>query len=192
MTGYVVLSECSPPDRARLLVQAERIFFETSPTKTFELAAARKAFYQRWCGNYADAYPGAFLFALDESGNVAGYVAGCPDSFSPASKIVTSDIYYFTPSFCSALKNYPSHFHINVRPGLQGKGIGRRLVGRFAEICAQNRSPGIHVVTGASSRAVRFYEVCGFRLATPYAGADPGLALLIRTMVVPQKWPSAT
>ncbi len=187
MARCIALSECSPADRARLLAQAELIFFETTPTKSFESAAARRAFYQRWCGNYADAHPGAFLFALDESRNVAGYVAGCPDSFSPASKTITASIYYFTPSFRAALKNYPSHFHINVRPGLQGKGIGHYLVARFAELCARNGSPGIHVVTSGASRSVKFYEACGFTPVTPYAGADPGLAVLIRATVAPQK-----
>ena len=100
------------------------------------------------------------------SGGVAGYIAGCPDSFSPASKTIIGDIGYFTPSFCDALKNYPSHFHINVRPGLQGKGIGHALTARFGEICASAGSPGIHVVTSATSRAVKFYEACGFKRVT--------------------------
>jgi GNAT superfamily N-acetyltransferase len=192
MAGCIALSECSLSDSARLLAQVEWIFFETTPTKSFESAAARKAFYQRWCGNYADTQPGAFLLALDESGDLAGYVAGCPDTFSPASKAITGDIYYFNPSFRGALRNYPSHFHINVRPGLQGKGIGHYLVARFAEICARGGSPGIHVVTSATSRAVKFYEACGFTSIVPYAGADPGLAVLVRATVTPQKRPPLT
>ncbi len=187
MADCVTLSACSPADRARLLAQAEQIFFETAHMKTFESAASKHAFFQRWFGNYADAHPGAFLFALDESGDVTGYLAGCPDSFSPSSKAIIGDIDYFTPSFCAALKNYPSHFHINVKPGQQGKGIGRLLVARFAEICASSGSSGMHVVTGASSRAVKFYEACGFKPVTPYAGASPGLAVLIRALVAPSK-----
>ena len=192
MTSYIALSECSPSDGVRLLAQAERIFFETTPTKTFESAAASTAFQRRWFGNYADAHPGAFVFALDENGSVAGYVAGCPDSFSLASKTIIGDIAYFTHSFRAALKNYPSHFHINVKSALQGRGIGHCLVAWVAEICGRNGSPGIHVVTSATSRAVKFYEACGFSSVTPYAGADPGLAVLIRATVVPQKGPSAT
>ncbi len=190
MTNCVTLSDCSPADGARLLAQAREIFFETSLTKSFKSAASRLAFLRRWFGNYADAYPGAFLFALNDDGGVAGYIAGCPDSFSPASKTIIGDIGYFTPSFCDALKNYPSHFHINVRPGLQGKGIGHALTARFGEICASAGSPGIHVVTSATSRAVKFYEACGFKRVTP--GADPGLAVLIRATVAPQKGPAPT
>ena len=99
MTDCVTLSECSRTEGARLLAQAERIFFETADRKTFELAAAKRAFLQRWFGNYADAHPDAFLFALDENRDVTGYVAGGPDSFSPASKIVIGDIHYFTRPF---------------------------------------------------------------------------------------------
>jgi GNAT superfamily N-acetyltransferase len=192
MANCVTLSECTLADRARLLAQAREIFFETSPAKSFASPAARQAFFQRWFGNYADAYPGAFLLALGESGDVAGYLAGCPDSFAPASKTITGDIDYFTPSFRDALKNYPSHFHINVRPGLQGKGIGHSLTARFAEICASAGLPGIHVATGATSRAVKFYKACGFSPVTPYPGADPGLAVLIRATVAPQKGPAPT
>ena len=192
MANCVTLSECTPADAARLLAQAREIFFETSLTKSFTSPAARQAFHQRWFGNYADAYPGAFVLALGENGDVAGYIAGCPDSFAPASKTITSDIDYFTPSFRDALKNYPSHFHINVKPGLQGKGIGHALTRAFAEICAKSGSPGIHVVTGATSRAVKFYEACGFSPVTPYPGADPGLAVLIRATVAPQKGPPPT
>jgi GNAT superfamily N-acetyltransferase len=178
----VSLGECPPAEGARLLAQAEQIFFETSQRKTFDSEAVKHAFLQRWFGNYADAHPGAFLFALDANRDVTGYLAGCPSSFSPASKAITGDIFYFTPSFCAALKNYPSHFHINVMPGLQGQGIGHVLVARFAQICASGGATGIHVVTSLASRSVKFYEACGFRQVTPYAGADPGLAVLVRTL----------
>jgi GNAT superfamily N-acetyltransferase len=182
--GFVVrciaLSDCPGGDRVRLLAQAERIFFETTPTKTFRTTAEKHAFLQRWFGNYVEAHAEAFLIALDGEGNAAGYLAGCPDSFSPASGGIIGDIDYFTPSFCAALGNYPSHFHINVTPGLQGKGIGHALVAKFEEICAKAGSPGIHVVTGGQSRAVKFYKRLGFRRVIPYAGCNPGIAVLIR------------
>lgn len=187
VTSCVTLSECSGAERARRLSQAESIFFETALTKSFESAGQKQAFYRRWFGNYLDGCPQAFLFSLGGEGDVTGYLAGCTDSFSPASKNVVSDIDYFTPSFFAALQNYPSHFHINVKPGQQGKGIGHALVGKFVEICARAGSRGIHVVTGASSRAVKFYEACGFRRVTPYAGANPSLAVLIRSTRQPLK-----
>ncbi len=187
MVDCVALSVCSPADRARLLAQAERIFFDTAYTNSFDSAAAKQAFLKRWFGNYAETQPRSFLLALAPEGDVTGYLAGCTDSFSAESKTIIGDIDYFTPSFCAALKNYPSHFHINVKPGQQGKGIGRMLVARFIEICTSAGSPGIHVVTSTASRAVKFYEGCGFRQVTPYAGASPGLAVLIRSTGGPAK-----
>ena len=62
-----------------------------------------------------------------------------------------------------------------MKAGQRGKGIGHLLVARFVEICAAARSSGIHVVTSASSRAVKFYEACDFTLVTPYAGLTPAL-----------------
>lgn len=185
MVECVSLSQCSAADGARWLLQAEEIFFETAYTKDFGPGPARRAFCNRWFAHYADTQPGAFLLALTLQGSVAGYLAGCIDSFSAASGIITGDIDYFTPAFCAALKNCPSHFHINVKPESQGKGVGHKLVARFLQICAEAGSPGIHVVTGASSRAVRFYEACGFRQVIPYAGASPGLAVLVRATRAP-------
>jgi GNAT superfamily N-acetyltransferase len=175
----IALSDCGSAERVRLLAQAERIFFATSPTKTFRTEVEKHAFLQRWFGNYVEAHASAFLIALDEEGNAAGYLAGCPDSFSPASKAIIGDIDYFTPRFCVGLKGYPSHFHINVKPGLQGRGIGRRLVARFDEICAAAGSNGIHVVTGATSRAVKFYEGLEFRRVIPYPDFNPTIAVLV-------------
>jgi len=176
----VTLSACSPAEGARLLAQAERIFFATAYTNSFDSAEARQAFLKRWFGNYSETYPQTFLLAFDPDAGVTGYLAGCVDSFSQASESIIGEIDYFTPSFCAALKNYPSHFHINVEPSRQGKGIGHLLVAQFERICAGAGSPGVHVVTSASSRAVKFYETCGFRQVTPYAGASPGQAVLIR------------
>jgi ribosomal protein S18 acetylase RimI-like enzyme len=181
----VALSECSPEERARWLAEAERIFFETTRAKSFASPAERRAFLDRWFGNYAGVQPGAFLFAIDPDGNAAGYLAGCIDSFSPASKAIVSAIDYFTPAFCAVLERYPSHFHINVRPGLQGQGIGRMLTGEFLGMCARTGSPGVHVVTGAASRAVTFYESCGFTRVAPFPAASAHHAVLVYAAVAP-------
>jgi GNAT superfamily N-acetyltransferase len=173
------LSLCPQAERARRLEEAKDIFFATANTKSFGSAEEERAFFMRWLGRYAKAQPEAFLFALTPRGDVAGYVAGCIDSFSAASEAITGDIPYFTPAFCTALAAYPSHFHINVKPGSQGNGIGRHLAERFAEICAEAGSPGIHVVTGASSPAVKFYEACNFKRLSPCAGISAQHAVLV-------------
>jgi GNAT superfamily N-acetyltransferase len=161
-------------------MQAKDIFFETANTKSFGSEEERHVFFMRWFGHYARSQPEAFLFALSPDGEVSGYVAGCIDSFSAASRAIIGDIAYFTPAFCAALKAYPSHFHINVKPGLQGKGIGRLLTGRFLQICAEAGSPGVHVVTGALSPAAKFYEACDFKRLSPIGSISAEHAVLVR------------
>jgi GNAT superfamily N-acetyltransferase len=169
---------------SRLIREATQIFFETANVKVFESPSAQDAFYQRWFGHYLATDPASFLLALDENGAAIGYLAGCLDSFSEAARLIISDIPFYTPAFCSALRDHPSHFHINVKPGYQGKGVGRQLMSAFFQLCRDRGSPGIHVVTGAKSRAVTFYRACGF---TPFAvpDASPGIALLVYAIPAP-------
>jgi GNAT superfamily N-acetyltransferase len=185
----VTLSLCRPAEREQRLIQAREIFFETANTKSFSSAEEEQAFFMRWFGHYAGTQPDAFLFALTPDGGISGYVAGCIDSFSAPSRAIIGDIPYFTPAFCAALAAYPSHFHINVKPGLQGKGIGRLLTGRFVQICADAGSPGIHVVTGAFSPAVKFYEACDFKRLSPDAWIGAQHAVLVSRIriAVPSK-----
>ncbi len=179
------LSACSPAERARWLAQAEAIFFGTAYTMSFSSPAAKLAFFNRWFGCYAETQPQTFLLSIGQDGDVTGYLAGSIDSYSAASKRIRAGIDYFTPAFCEALKDYPSHFHINVDPANQGQGIGHRLTVRFLDICAEAGSPGIHVVTGASSRAIKFYEACGFRRLTLQPEADAGHAVLVYATAAP-------
>jgi GNAT superfamily N-acetyltransferase len=174
----ITLSEVSPQQkRERWLAQARSIFFATAYTKPPSSEAEN--FFKRWFGHYADTQPDAFLLASANNGDVVGYLAGCIDSYAAASRTITGAIDYFTPGFCAALKAYPSHFHINVKPGFQGQGIGHGLTARFAQLCAAAGSPGIHVVTWVSSPAVMFYEACGFKRLTPLPEASSEMAVLV-------------
>ncbi len=178
MARIVALMDAPPGDRARLIEEATAIFWATAGSRPFESPAAEDVFRQRWFGRYLEADPESFFLVLEDGGGAIGYLAACLDSFSDAARPIAGDIGYFTPPFRAAVARYPSHFHINVKPGYQGQGTGRRLVARLIEACGAAGSSGIHVVTGASSRAVAFYESCGFRrIAIPEA--DPGLAVLV-------------
>lgn len=177
--GTVVLSTAVPTDRRRLIDEATLLFFETANTQSFSSAEAKDGYLARWFGRYVDLQPEACLLALDDSGRVTGYVAGCFDTFGLGAQPIIRDISYYTPALCAALSSYPAHFHINVKPERQGSGIGRELVWRFIDLCRAAGANGIHVVTGAASPAVRFYERCGFRLETA-APAASGLAVLTR------------
>ncbi|MGA7326287.1 MAG: GNAT family N-acetyltransferase [Rhodomicrobium sp.] len=165
-----------------LLSQATDIFFATAHQKAFNTPEEKETFLSRWFGNYAEIEPNAFLLAKKNREEVLGYLAGCTNSFSAKASIITNDIGYYSPEFARALRGYPSHFHINVRPSHQGQGIGRQLVSEFKRICKESGSSGIHVVTGASSRAVKWYEREGFIRFDPWSGADSGLACLVHPL----------
>ena len=184
MADIVPLTWKDAAEQSRLIYEATQIFFETANLKVFETLSAREAFYERWFGNYLKTDPASFLLAVDENGAASGYLAGCLDSFSEAARIIISDIPFYTPAFCSALRDQPSHFHINVKPGYQGKGVGRQLMSGFFQLCRDQGSSGIHVVTGTTSRAVDFYRTCGFRPFT-VPDAAPDLAVLVYAIPAP-------
>jgi GNAT superfamily N-acetyltransferase len=178
MTRILAIADAPPKDRALLTERATAIFWATAGSQSFESPAAESAFYRRWFGLYLESEPERFFLALDDGGAVTGYLAACLDSFAAGVQPIVDSIDYYTPAFRAAVSPYPSHFHINVKPGFQGQGVGRRLVARLIESCASAGSCGIHVVTGASSSAVSFYEVCGFRRIA-IAAAASGLAVLV-------------
>ena len=161
--GCVALAEIAHHERASTLALATQIFFETANVKTFETCAMKHAYFNRWCGAYARLLPEEFLVARTDAGIVAGYLAGCLDSFAAAAHKIADDIFYYTPTFREAISSHPSHFHINVKPGYQGRGVGHLLTKHFVDLCREAGSPGIHVVTGAASPAIKFYESVGFR-----------------------------
>ncbi len=185
MADIVSLTGIAPSERARLIGDATAVFYETAHIQEFKSPPVKDAFYGRWFGNYLETQPASFFMALDGGGSAIGYLAGCLDSFSDAARIIVDDIDYYTPAFIAAMQGYPSHFHINMKPGQQGKGVGRRLVARFIQQCRDSGSSGIHVATGADSHAVKFYETCGFKRLLPLPEADPGLAVLVYATVAP-------
>ena len=58
---------------------------------------------------------------------------------------------------------FPSHFHINLLPRMQGRGTGRRLVDTLVSRLRLQASPGLHLLVGDSNqKAVGFYRHIGF------------------------------
>lgn len=58
---------------------------------------------------------------------------------------------------------YPSHLHVNLKPGFRSQGLGRGLVTRFLEQAKAGGSCGVHVnVREDSDRTRNFFEKLGF------------------------------
>lgn len=139
------------PRRDEVIGDLDAIFFEASNTKTFASDEVRAAFRERWFARYLDQYPQWAYVAQAEDGTVAGYLVGALDEPSGFE------------DFASAAQAFPAHLHVNLAPQFRNRGIGAALIDAFASDAARAGVKGIHVVTSADARNVRFYERVGFR-----------------------------
>jgi GNAT superfamily N-acetyltransferase len=146
------------PDKARLVPGIGAIFFESSATKTFADERERAAFRERWLGRYLEHEPQWAYLALDR-GRVVGYLVGSVEA--PALGAHRVDAGY-GGDFAALATQYPAHLHVNLAPSYRNRGIGAELIATFAADAARAGASGVHVVTGAGSRNVRFYERNGF------------------------------
>lgn len=131
----------------------------------------RQAFRALWLGDYLAADPEHVWLALTPDGHVAGYLVGTLED--PVRNQRFASLSYFT-DFESAVRDFPAHLHINLDAAYRNRGIGRRLIDAFAAQVRASGLPGLHVVTGASQRNVRFYTRAGFTeiARTPRGSGD--------------------
>ena len=156
-------------DKERLIPAIDAVFFEASATKSFASGAEREAFRERWLGRYLADEPRWAYLAIGSDGAVAGYLVGSLED--PARGGRHADVGYFK-DFAPLTLEYPAHLHVNLAPCYRNRGIGARLIEAFAADAARAGAGGMHVVTGAGMRNVKFYERNGFReLSRASAGA---------------------
>ena len=103
----------------------------------------------------------ALFLATAGDDTVAGYLVGAVEN--PALQDRFADIGYFRTDFAELCRHFPAHLHINLAPAFRSHGIGARLIEAFADYAADQGAVGMHIVTGAGMRNVRFYERCGFQ-----------------------------
>jgi ribosomal protein S18 acetylase RimI-like enzyme len=149
-----------------------------------------------FAGPYVFLEPG-FAFVLDDGERAVGYVIGTPDTAAfarayrerwiprladrypvPPQPPVTPDDemlalhYYPERLLWPGLAEYPAHLHIDLLPGFQGNGYGRKLIDTFCAAVAEAGAAGVHVcVVSANTRALGFYDRIGF---TGLEADDPG------------------
>jgi GNAT superfamily N-acetyltransferase len=171
--------ERGSPINAAELTQIDAIFFAASNTQQFADERERSAFHERWLGRYLDRYREHFFLALGPEGRVIGYLAGC--LHDPAHQPLFSDIGYFA-TLSGLTKHYPAHLHINLDADWRSRGVGARLIEAFCAHAAAAGSPGVHVVTGAPSRNVGFYQRTGFHQLRSFDWNSSRLVLLARRL----------
>ena len=163
------------PERVR---EIDGIFFESSNTKSFESDAAGAAFRERWLGRYLTRDPAFAYLALGDNETVVGYLVGAIDD--PAKTERFGDIGYFA-TLAEQTKQFPAHLHVNISPAFRGRGIGGRMIDRFARDAKAAGAPGVHVVRGADAANVGFYNRNGFE-EVARAGTGGGLVFLARAL----------
>ncbi len=127
-------------------------------------------------------------FVIEKNSIPAGYIIGASSTegfntwmnthwlpaireFYPAGMNPKSDFEKFlidtinkdccTPDF---LLDYPSHLHIDLLPGVQKMGYGKKLMSTFIEKLRSKRSTGVHLAAGIeNTNAIEFYKSIGFK-----------------------------
>jgi GNAT superfamily N-acetyltransferase len=160
MSDAITIGQVLPDDLSpNLTAQIDTIFFEAS-TRSFPPGPERDAFRERWLGRYLKGGTDALVLAMLGNATVAGYLVGAIEN--PALQDRFADIGYFRSEFADLCRQFPAHLHINLAPAFRSQGIGARLIEAFADYVASHGAAGMHIVTGAAMRNVRFYERCGF------------------------------
>ena len=156
-------------ERAEHVAALDRIFFASSNRQSFADEEERAVFHERWLGRYLgdDARHGLVVLARGlgdagadaMTGRLIGYLVASLDN--PAKNPRFADIAHFR-AFAHLCDWYPAQLHINMDAAYRNFGIGERLIERFCRVAELQQVPGVHVVTGAGARNIRFYNRCGF------------------------------
>lgn len=155
--NVVRLADLPPEPRYRARITD--IFYAASATRAFASEVARLAFEERWLGRYLTHDPDLVYVAQSQGGDVIGYLVAATDD--PAQTPRFADIGYFKDAAAVTVR-FPAHLHINLDEGWRGAGIGQLLIEAVVAELARRRVPGVHVVTGRTSRNVSFYRKAGF------------------------------
>jgi GNAT superfamily N-acetyltransferase len=131
-----------------------------------------------FAGPYVFLEPG-FAFVLDDGERAERWIPRLADRYPvPPQPPVTPDDemlalhYYPERLLWPGLAEYPAHLHIDLLPGFQGNGYGRKLIDTFCAAVAEAGAAGVHVcVVSANTRALGFYDRIGF---TGLEADDPG------------------
>ena len=161
-TTFEVVRWQAMPSPGALVPALEAIMLEASG-RTFFPGPEREVFVERWLGRYLVHDPDKVFLLLARTGGgeaeLAGYLVGATDD--PARTARFADLSYFR-DFASLCDRFPAHLHINLAPVWRGGGLGGRLIEAFVDQLRGSGVPGLHVVTAADARNVKFYRNRGF------------------------------
>jgi ribosomal protein S18 acetylase RimI-like enzyme len=149
---------------------------------------------------YLEHGSGFGVVAVDEDGEVQGYLLGTTDTVAfsrwfvgewwpsvsstrvartAADRSLLSAAADPERMLVSCVPEFPAHLHIDLLESARGAGIGRRLVEAAVEQLGARGVPGVHLVVGASNAsAIAFYRRTGFTEMTDDRGTVPGESIV--------------
>lgn len=166
-------------ERKALLAGVQRILVDCS-TKSFASDGEKDAFYQKWVKVYEDHFPDLFWLEIENDKDVTGYLTVCPES-QQALPLIQPLIRYYD-LFSDHFSEFPAHLHINVAPGNQGKGIGRRLIEAAVDELVNRHIKGLHLITSPTANNVLFYRTLDFRFELERKYSEIPLLFMGRTL----------
>lgn len=79
---------------------------------------------------------------------------------------------------------HPAHLHLNLTPGLQGRGIGSLLFGSWLDLARKRGAEALHVaVNRENTQAIRFWRKHAFLPVTPVDAQEGRTQWMIRGLV---------
>lgn len=168
---------------AERLAELDEIFFTSSARTSFADDDDRQSFRQRWLGFYINDAAALNLVAVDASDRIVGYILSATAELKagkPRDPLET--VRGYKPDWSDHVARFPAHLHINLLENHRGLGIGEKLVAKLCERLAQNTTKGVHLLTSANSRNVRFYEKCGFSEQARSSDAENAVVFLARRL----------
>jgi GNAT superfamily N-acetyltransferase len=115
---------------------------------TADTAAFARAYRERWIPRLAGRYP-----------------VPAEPPVSPDDQMLAL---HYRPErlLWAGLREFPAHLHIDLLPGVQRAGFGRKLMETFYAAAARAGAGGVHVcVVAKNVQAIGFYRHLGFELA---------------------------
>lgn len=185
MSEGVEIRAYRPEDRPRIREICHRTGYMGEPADWYWRDA--ESFAEVWTAWYTDQEPESCFVACDVDG-VQGYLTGCVDSRrapSPGAAIARQILRrglllrpgtagFLWRGMADTLREgetgdppfdpaFPAHLHIDLLPGLRGRGAGRALMERWIDRLRAERVAGCHLVTLHENAAgIAFFEACGF------------------------------
>jgi GNAT superfamily N-acetyltransferase len=152
--------------------QIFQIFLEQSVYQR-KKSEEQKEQFKKWVEIYFKNWPDWFFVAV-EGDQVLGYICACPNSELALRKINFRSYHLFNYRY----PNYPVHFHINVKAGITGKGIGSKLLSALKIKALKENHQNLHIITSEHEKNVTFYRKHQFKVIDQQSLNDHNLLLM--------------